>query len=512
MRHRFCHTSSLAFVVACALQSNTTIGFAGGYEVSAPVVHGNLAVYPVHGTTAGSAAPLTLEQGMARGQVRIREMADGRHEIDNLSDRQIFIQAGDLVRGGSQDQVIATTVLVPPHALGLPIAMFCVERDRSAPANGQTNLSFSAAGLIPSQTAKLSLLTHAPASSTSEKLRRIGVWLSVESLTADLSRAVDAPVRSPASPSSLPLALQDSRVRQAYQPYLDAIAELGKGSATLIGAVFAINGEIHGADIYASTELFREMWPKLLRAASIQAVARRGERPGVAPGARDAEMFLAEMASGQTTKGVYVVTQQANGAWVHKGYAAKVADASTELEGALLKALETRWSIPLPVVGLGATTLRRYHEALLIEALAGQVAGRGQAIEQARRAGLPVDAQQYLRDDVSRLATMGERGSSQSSDAPWLLAVMGLAVLATSTLRRRWLAKSQQAALPQRAVAQAIAARPSASLPQVWWPERSARAGHIGRRTTSVPSLPRKGVADSGGANLKREARELVSA
>ncbi len=41
----------------------------------------------------------------------------------------------------------------------------------------------------------------------------------------------------------------------------------------MIGFLFAINGEINSADTYGSSALFLKLWPRLLKAAAIEAVA-----------------------------------------------------------------------------------------------------------------------------------------------------------------------------------------------------------------------------------------------
>ena len=48
----------------------------------------------------------------------------------------------------------------------------------------------------------------------------------------------------------------------------------------MIGYAFAINGKVNSADVYASSALFKKLWPKLLKASAIEAVAelRRGEK------------------------------------------------------------------------------------------------------------------------------------------------------------------------------------------------------------------------------------------
>ena len=41
----------------------------------------------------------------------------------------------------------------------------------------------------------------------------------------------------------------------------------------MIGYVFAINGKVNSADIYGSNVLFKKLWPKLLKANAIEAIA-----------------------------------------------------------------------------------------------------------------------------------------------------------------------------------------------------------------------------------------------
>ena len=46
----------------------------------------------------------------------------------------------------------------------------------------------------------------------------------------------------------------------------------------VIGIVMVINGKINSADIYGSSALFVKLWPKLLKAAAIEAVAESSEK------------------------------------------------------------------------------------------------------------------------------------------------------------------------------------------------------------------------------------------
>src|SRR5262245_17643408 len=74
-------------------------------RITGPHVHENLAVYLVHGRSAAGPTPLTLQEALAKGTMRVIET--GRVNelmIENTGSEQVFIQAGDIVKGGKQDR------------------------------------------------------------------------------------------------------------------------------------------------------------------------------------------------------------------------------------------------------------------------------------------------------------------------------------------------------------------------------------------------------------------------
>src|SRR5207244_3618136 len=90
-----------------------------------------------------------------------------------------------------------------------------------------------------------------------------------------LARNVGASVQSPQSQTSLQLTLEHPLVDQSIQPYITKLAPLPVQEKDVIGVAVVINGEIQSADLYASSALFRELWPKLLRASAIAALAEQ---------------------------------------------------------------------------------------------------------------------------------------------------------------------------------------------------------------------------------------------
>jgi hypothetical protein len=263
------------------------------YTVSAPASYGNLSVYPIRGAGSTGPAPLTLDEALGSGAAKINVSPNGdRFTFENLSDRQVFIQMGDLIRGGLQDQVMATSMLVPPGSGPITLAVFCVDEGRSVPRGTEDPFTMSGTSAsVPSRIAKLIMLSGAASLPAMIDLRQAGIWLSASAVEHALWRQTGASAASNGS-KSLPLALELDRVVQALRPMQDALADAAAGR-DVIGAAFAIDGKLVGADIYGSNPLFAKMWPKLLRAYATEAMIAEGAGSGSPPSIENVTAFLA---------------------------------------------------------------------------------------------------------------------------------------------------------------------------------------------------------------------------
>ena len=130
------------------------------------------------------------------------------------------------------------------------------------------------------------------------------MWSSVDAAQTKLSRTVGLDVRAAASPSSLPLALENPAVRRWLSHYLLTFGNLLADNPKAVGFAFAINGQLNSADLYASPELFRKLWPKLLEAASVEAISE-ADAPGVTrstPTAKEVSAWLRRARRGRKTR------------------------------------------------------------------------------------------------------------------------------------------------------------------------------------------------------------------
>jgi hypothetical protein len=86
-------------------------------SVSGPFAYENLAIYLVHGPSAPGPAPLTLQEALEQGDVIVRETGDVNElVIENKGQEAVFVQSGDIVKGGRQDRVITSSLVLPPQS------------------------------------------------------------------------------------------------------------------------------------------------------------------------------------------------------------------------------------------------------------------------------------------------------------------------------------------------------------------------------------------------------------
>ena len=335
----------LAPLVGGVAQAET----ADAYRLSDPAVHANLAIYFVHGQSRGGPVPLTLAEALAKKTIEVREIGRVNElTIENIGNEEIFIQAGDIVKGGQQDRVIAVSLLLQPHSGALSITSFCVEQGRWSARGSEAVDKFSSANAsLPSRSAKLDLaglpasVARAPdAAGVSQRQQEI--WKSVSDIQGKLANSLGAPVAAPRSRTSLQLALEDGGLEHAQTDYVKALQPLGEKDDDIVGYVFAINGKINSADIYPSNGLFRKMWPKLLRASATEALGERNVPAEPPPPVAAATSFLATPTDAQTIEksataqgrvdmrdsatALFTQAKPAaapDSAWVHRNYLAK---------------------------------------------------------------------------------------------------------------------------------------------------------------------------------------------
>jgi len=305
------------------------------YRLSGPYTHGNLTVFLVHGKDLTTKNFLTLQEALAQKKVAVYETKDVNSlAIKNLSDQDVYVQAGDIVRGGDQDRMISIDFIVPPRSGRMPIGAFCVESGRWSKRGNEENASFnSSENMVATKDLKLA---------AKKEQSQQAVWENVKVAQGKLAANVVAARPGLMSTSSMELSVENAKVKESTEAYIKELSGILQGKSDVIGYVFAINGNVNSADVYASRALFAKLWPKLLKASAVEALAELNKDVEAKPVAREVvHSFLIESEKAraearQVTPRVKVVTREdenniffetqdraANDGWVHRNYIRK---------------------------------------------------------------------------------------------------------------------------------------------------------------------------------------------
>src|SRR6266545_601187 len=240
---------------------------AGDYRLSGPYTHKNLTIFLVHGkNTIRGKSFLTLQEALVQKKIVVYETKSVNElSIQNFSDEDVYVQSGDIVKGGQQDRMLSIDLIVPPKSGKLPIAAFCVEHGRwSGRGNEKAAVFSSSSDAVATKEIKLA---------AKQANSQGAVCENVKAAQDKLSENVGTRVNSTVSESSLQLAVENHKVQETAESYVQALAGIVNGGNDVIGYAFAINSKINSADVYASNALFKKLWPKLLKANAIEAIA-----------------------------------------------------------------------------------------------------------------------------------------------------------------------------------------------------------------------------------------------
>lgn len=261
------------------------------YRISTAYTYKNLSIFLIHGKDeTKNENIITLQEAMERKLFRVYETSDVNElEVENVSKTfDVFIQSGDIVKGGKQDRILAVSIIIPARSGRISIDAFCVESGRWEKRGSEDSRQFTSSNdRIVTKELKLA--------ANSERSQQ-EVWDKVSDAQARLAKNVGGDVRG-SSGSSLQLSLENGKVTASVDEYVRNLSRSINGGSDVIGYAFAVNGQINSADIYASNALFKKLWPKMLKAAATEAVAaQRGVRLANPVKADDVEGFIVDAA------------------------------------------------------------------------------------------------------------------------------------------------------------------------------------------------------------------------
>lgn len=248
--------------------SIANVASANKYTVTGPYSQNNLSIYLIHGQDQiKNQSYLTLSEAMQLKKVKVHETSKvNQLSIENLSKSQhVYIQAGDIVKGGKQDRVFSTDMVLEPGSGKVNIASFCVEQGRWNKRGKESAREFN------SSTKKLSSKELKLAARL--KNNQSEVWSEVAKAQTKLGNSIGGNVKSKDSVSSLQLTLENENLVNKISEYKKELISLLQGKDNTIGYAFAINSKLNTMNIYANQTLLKKLWPQIIDAAATEAVS-----------------------------------------------------------------------------------------------------------------------------------------------------------------------------------------------------------------------------------------------
>ncbi|MHC4198960.1 MAG: ARPP-1 family domain-containing protein [Planctomycetota bacterium] len=301
------------------------------FSLGTPACAGNLAVVPILTSAIGKTGGdyLTLAEALEKQLVTVSELEGGGSvptlEMTSSAPRPVLIPFGAIVTGGKQDRMIKDDVVLAPGEKR-KVAVYCIEQGRWSADGDLRQWTLTAyPGRVTSgewsvpQTSTVTVNDGSPAAPEQDRAAKNadGKTFASNAYRGSNVLLIGSNVGWPqdkiwADVSSQNHAMGNHTVTANFQgnfqtkAFKESSAELApvskaiEAQANVAGAVAIVNGKVTGAEICASPEYFRKLWPQLFNGYVVDASAAK-EKEKVQP-AKAAETARAYMAAIESAK------------------------------------------------------------------------------------------------------------------------------------------------------------------------------------------------------------------
>jgi hypothetical protein len=232
----------------------------------------NLTVVPLLGGEERDVDYLTLDEALAGGLAEITEVSDAGRvselRVVVTGDKPVLLVDGEELVGAKQNRVLNLTILVPARSTTV-IPVSCVEAGRWQ----HQSRGFAAASrnqFAEGRAARVQQVTASMLHAGARRSDQGAVW--------DLIAAKEG--RMGARSATGAMSAMFEHVGASLDEFVAALPPLPRQ----VGAVFFVNGQPAGLELFDAASTWRRLSPKLVRSYAVDAIDRRG---GPAPDAAD---------------------------------------------------------------------------------------------------------------------------------------------------------------------------------------------------------------------------------
>jgi hypothetical protein len=233
----------------------------GALQIGPPVTFRNLSIIALTcPDSAESPRYLLLDEAIDLGALLISEIsADGSVpdlQVTNSADRPVLILDGEELIGAKQNRVLNLSVLVPAHST-MRVPVSCVEAGRWT-YESPSFRSAPHAQYAKGRAARAAHVTESLRSSGERRSNQVDVWADLEEKASRLGT-------HSATGAMMAMYLD-------HAPQIEEYAQAFHPGVQQCGAVFAINGQVQGVDLFDHSHTLRTALPKLVRGYALDAI------------------------------------------------------------------------------------------------------------------------------------------------------------------------------------------------------------------------------------------------
>jgi len=172
--------------------------------------------------------------------------------IQNISKDTIYIMAGEVVKGGKQDRVIAQDMIIPPNSKKIDLSVFCVEKGRW---KYKDKSKFDGYFSVASNNVRKTVIQKQNQSAVWEEVDKTVKKNKAESNTGAYTNLVNS-----------------ENYQKDLKEYLQFFNIAINNTDNCIGFVGVSGDKIIGCDIFATSELFKKQSEGILKGYITEAI------------------------------------------------------------------------------------------------------------------------------------------------------------------------------------------------------------------------------------------------
>lgn len=229
-------------------------------QVGEAVYYEGLTIIPVYSTRNQQGFSfITLEEAFNKKYLEVSEVQGGRVpqvKVSNNSDRYIYLMGGEILTGCKQDRIVGRDVLIGPKSRDILVTVYCVEHGRWT----EQSRNFYSKGNLGTFEQRMAAQCEPEYSSEKQQsiwdgISRLNRKMKVNSQTGAYQAAYD-----------------NVQVKERISSYERKMNALPLMNQDTIGVLIGIGGKIVSVDIFADSQTFKRLWPKLLKSSALAAI------------------------------------------------------------------------------------------------------------------------------------------------------------------------------------------------------------------------------------------------